>query len=193
MGSFSPANPTGFISGDNLLANVTRHESGATASRYRQYLARMRPSKEYRHWPGRDDSGPWVNGRRIRRTCLCSQGSDDEEFRSVWTLSIALASGIVAGVAQQRAPDIDLTAASQPVELSDEPVATELGGGISSHQQDTPPVAIRLLRIDRLRVKPASPSPMTSRSRTLRRATCAFRSASISVTQERRERVLSFP
>ena len=65
-----------------------------------------------------------------------------------WSISIAVVSVTAVAVAQQRLPDVDLTVVDRPAELEDEPVDTELGGGISSDRPEKPSLSIRLLRVD---------------------------------------------
>jgi hypothetical protein len=64
------------------------------------------------------------------------------------TVSIGVVSVLGVLVAQQRAPDVDLTLLNRPDELADEPSDTELGGGISSGQKRESPLSLRLLRVD---------------------------------------------
>lgn len=64
-----------------------------------------------------------------------------------WSISTSFVSAVTMGVAQQRAPDVDLTLVNRPVEPADEVVDTVLGG-ISSDRPEKPSVSIRLLRVD---------------------------------------------
>jgi hypothetical protein len=65
-----------------------------------------------------------------------------------WSISTSFVSAVTMGVAQQRAPDVDLTLVNRPIELEDEAIDTVLGGGISSERPEKPSVSLRLLRVD---------------------------------------------